>query len=802
MIRPRWRKVLSDLWGNPIRSLLVIASIAIGLLSVGLIAAMHVIIQQDMRVGYALVNPANVQINASSFDRDLVERIRHLPDVRQAEGVRILTVRVKTGPDDWSPMDIQAIPDMDEKQINQLKLVVGVYPPQDRELVVDRFKLDELNAALGDELEIELPSGKVRRMRLVGIVHDQTIGSTGGGGFFLAPAQGYITLETLPWLEQPPLLNRMLVTVDDFQAGESSLRAIANHVSDEMERNGCVVFSNAMRASDDHPNRVYVQAIAAVLFLLGFMAVFLSGFLITNTLTALLNQQMQQVGIMKAVGARRRQVMAIYMVLIFAFSLIAFLIAFPISARAAYGLLELLVGEINMDLQGFRFVPFSIALQLIIALVVPQAAGFIPILHGTRISVVEAFSGYSQSKPPSRKSRLDRWLENVRFISRPQLISLRNTFRRKGRLFLTLLTLTLGGAIFIATFNVRGSLEHYINRLGRYFLADVNLTLGRNYRISEIENILLQVEGVAAVEAWAGVRSELIMPDGTIGESITLFAPPAASRLVEPILLEGRWLMPGDENAIAVSERFREIFPDLKVGDSLRLKVNGEETDMVVVGFFQLSGRSAGYLAYATYEHLSQLIRQPKRANNYRVIAERSGMTLEEQRAFGIQIEKALEARGIAVAEVSEGLWLTSATSDGLTVLTGFLLMMASLIALVGSIGLTGTMSMNVLERTREIGILRSIGASDRVITSLVMVEGLLIGILSWIFGVVLAFPISTLLSNAINFSLFGAPVEFTFTPTGILVWLVVVLILSALASLMPARNATRLTIREVLAYE
>jgi putative ABC transport system permease protein len=127
---------------------------------------------------------------------------------------------------------------------------------------------------------------------------------------------------------------------------------------------------------------------------------------------------------------------------------------------------------------------------------------------------------------------------------------------------------------------------------------------------------------------------------------------------------------------------------------------------------------------------------------------------------------------------------------------------MAVLIAIVGSIGLAGTMSLNVLERTREIGIIRAIGASDRAVMELVMLEGLLIGFMSWVFGVVLAVPVSVIMANAIIWALFGATAEFTFTPVGVFLWLIVVLVLSVLASVGPARNATRLTIREVLAYE
>lgn len=803
MLRPRWRKVLSDLWGNKIRSLLVIASIAVGLIAVGMITSMRVILKQDMSAGYAAINPANLVISMSAFDSAFVDRILNLEGVKQAEGVRELTLRVRTGPDEWSPINLLAAPDYEEKQINQVTLELGAWPPKDKELAIDRYKLSDLGAQVGDTLEIETPSGKIRPMRLSGVVHDQTIGATGsGGGFFLAPIQGYVTLETLAWLEQPETLNRLLITVEDNPHDPDYLRQFANRISPEIEKDGHIVFSTAVRASDNHPNQVYVEAIESVLILLGFMVVFLSAFLITNTLSALLNQQVHQVGVMKTIGGRRSQIIGIYMVLIFIFGLVAFLISLPASGQLAYALLQSLAGEINMDLQGFRYVPSTVFLQLIIALVVPQLAGFIPIWQGTRVSAVQALSGFSPADLSTRKHWLDRWLHAVKGLSRPQSISLRNTFRRKWRLLLTLLTLTLGGAIFIATFNVQGSLKNYIDRIGKYFLADVTLSLGQNYRIHEIQSLLSRVEGVGQVEGWASARSELIMPDGTVGESVGLVAPPSDSQMVDPILLEGRWLIPGDENAIAVSERFSELFPDLKIGDRLRLKVNGKEADMQVVGFFQLAGRSSGYLAYTTYEFLSALTHEPNKASAYRVMGDHPGLTLEEQTALGRRIDRYLQENGIKVVEIEEGYSLTDATADGLNILTGFLLLMASLIALVGSIGLAGTMSMNVLERTREIGIMRAIGASDRAVISLVMVEGLLIGILSWLFGTLLAFPISTLLSNAINLALFGAPSGFTFTPTGPLVWLGVVLILSIFASLIPAHNAAGLTIREVLSYE
>jgi len=124
------------------------------------------------------------------------------------------------------------------------------------------------------------------------------------------------------------------------------------------------------------------------------------------------------------------------------------------------------------------------------------------------------------------------------------------------------------------------------------------------------------------------------------------------------------------------------------------------------------------------------------------------------------------------------------------------------LTALVGSIGLTGTMSINVLERTREIGVMRTIGAVDSVIMQSVVIEALLIGLITWVLAIGLSFPISSALLNIIGQSMAGSTFPLTPTPLGILIWLAVIVVLSIVASIMPARNAARLTINEVLAYE
>ena len=109
---------------------------------------------------------------------------------------------------------------------------------------------------------------------------------------------------------------------------------------------------------------------------------------------------------------------------------------------------------------------------------------------------------------------------------------------------------------------------------------------------------------------------------------------------------------------------------------------------------------------------------------------------------------------------------------------------------------------MNVLERTREIGVMRAIGAVDGEIIKSVIIEGGFIGFITWFLAVFLSFPISDVLLKIISEAMLGSRMRLTFTFQGFVIWLFVVLVLSMIASIVPARNAANLTIREVLAYE
>jgi len=441
-------------------------------------------------------------------------------------------------------------------------------------------------------------------------------------------------------------------------------------------------------------------------------------------------------------------------------------------------------------------------IQVVIAISVTLASGILPIRSGTKISVRRAISNDRIGDQPAQGglfSGTNRMAAGL--FSRPVLLSLRNTFRRKGRLLLTLFTLTMAGAIFIAVFNVRVSMEDFMDRLMQHFMADVTLSLEQPYRAERITQAALQVPGVKAVEAWSGAVGEILDPQDKLVDNLSLIAPPVDTPLLKPDMAAGRWLQPGDQRALVVSDAIYALYPNLKPGDTLRLRLNGGRAEnWTVVGVFSFTRMLGDVMAYADYNYVSELLGSPGQSASYRVIT--NAHTMESQQAISEALDIHLRDLGYPVSDVEAGMVTRQQSGQGVNILIVFLLTMALLTAFVGSIGLTGTMGMNVLERTREIGVMRAIGATDLTIIKSVVIEGVFIGLISWALAWALSYPISFLMLRIITTAMLSDSIALSYTLQGVFLWLGVVLILSAIASVLPARSAARLTIREVLAYE
>jgi putative ABC transport system permease protein len=797
VLKPRWTKVFSDLWDDKTRTTLVVASIAVGVFAVGMIITALMILREDNNISYASANPANIEIWTDPFRGDLVRVIEKVPDIDEVEGRHIVSIRARRGDENWQGLKLVGVPDFENMGINQLGILEGSPIPGKGEIILSQDMMNSTGYQVGDMIEIELPDGSTHQLTVAGLVSDQTSARPDTN----ATSNAFVTLDTIRSLGLGNNYNRLLITVAGDGSNELFIASVASQVEDKIESHNRAVYRTEKNKSNEHPMTDTILAMMGVLGALGILITILSISLIINTLNAMMTQQLRQIGVMKLIGASSFQILGMYLSLIVVYGVIALLIAVPLGTLAGNALAGFVTNLMGAELQGFSIIPIAITVQVLLAFLIPLAAGFFPVNRGSRTNVRRAISNYRPRNQAASQGFLNRSGRWVSWISRPILLSFRNTFRKKGRLILTIFTLTIAGAVFIGVFNVQASMNNLMDQLMQHFLGDVTITFNRPYNTSKVERDLLAVPGVVGVEGWGAAGGDILDENDDVMTSLAIIAPPQDSQLVDPDIVAGRWLEPGEKKAMVISDTIYDYYPDIEPGDQLIVEIPGNrEEEWEVVGIYRFVSMLGEPMAYANFEFVADKVNMPNQATSFRITTiPTEGDSLQ---TLIQRIETQLDNKGYAVQSLEAGDIMREGATTGVNTLIIFLLIMALLTAFVGSIGLMGTMSINVLERTREIGVMRTIGAVDLVVMQSVVIEGLVIGLITWVIAIGLSYPISFALLQIIGQAMAGSSFALIFTPLGVALWLAVVILLSIIASVMPARNAARLTINEVLAYE
>jgi putative ABC transport system permease protein len=802
MLRARWYKVLHDLLGSKTRTVLIVLSMAVGLFAVGIILSGRAILMEGLARSFAAINPSSGVVHTTElFDEAFVRTVRAMPDVQEADARRYIAARVETDAGVWKNLWLFVVADYDDVRVNKVSSLSGAWPPPPREILIERSALQVLNTAPGQTITVKLPNDTARPLRVAGVAHDPA----------QMPAQidgtpyGYITFDTLEWYGEPYGFNELHV-ISDRPEDKAWSQQVVNRVKTKAEKAGYTIPMTMTADPGQMPMDDVLQGILLLMGFLGAMSLGLSAFLVINTVSALLAQQKRQIGVMKAVGGSTLQVLGMYLVMTIVYGVAALLLAVPLGMVGARALSRELATYFNFDLATMEIPPQAILLQLCIGLVLPVLASLVPFVSGLRISPAEAMSSHTMGRGRFGMNWFDQLLSGRRvwFVRglpvRSLLLSMRNTFRSKGRLALTLTALTLGSATFISVSNVRTSLTSTVDDMMKWFSCDVMITFERAYRADKVEQQAMSVAGVRATDVMLLLPGRRVRPDDTEGGMLYLFAPRIndTSLMRSPTIVSGRYLLPQDRNAIVVATAFLDEESDLRVGDNAVFKIYGKEQSFRIVGTFV--GTSYVQMMFANYDYVSRLTHRASEADALLVRTEMA------DRSEIMAVSRALEARlnhlGVRVDTVSTMESEREEAEVIFDVIVSLLLVMALLLALVGGLGLMGTMSINVLERTREIGVLRAIGATNGAVGQVFVVEAVGIGVLSWILGGALAIPMTRGLNSAVGDAILGQPLTYAYSMRGLWLWLLVVIVLSILASLIPARNASRLTVREVLAYE
>jgi putative ABC transport system permease protein len=567
-------------------------------------------------------------------------------------------------------------------------------------------------------------------------------------------------------------------------------------------------FRNEDKLADPNESSVADTAagIGVILQSIGVISVILGLLLIYNTITAIITQQTAQIGELKAVGAGSGQILVVYFTIVFVYGLFAALFAVPLGILAANVLRFRIVSMLGSDVGPFTVAGGPVLAQIALCLVAPLLIAALPILQGARITVREAMSSYGLS---SGGSKLDEALGRMTWLSRAMSLAISNTFRNRQRVILTQLALAGAGVTFMAVISARSSLVYSVSDLYyQLYPASIQFSLARDTSDARLAEAL-QVADVSGVEVWRQQNAYVRPSDQAQAVSDKfpqLIGVPVPTTAYQALIRAGRWLEPGDTYAVVLHQQLAQEV-GVGVGDWVTISIPDNSNKQRWLS--QQNWQVVGLLL----DPSSTLMVMLPRAT----LAAESGHHDEGNK---VQIATSLTEPD-AVAALAQnlrsfyeyrGIDLAASTTDTLdqrsarfltnvNTISTLLILMAVIVAAVGGIALSGVLSIGVLERRREIGVLRAIGATPRTILSQFVAEGLMMGWLSWLIALALSYPAGSalvlLLSGALQLGF-----VYQYAPLGVALWLLLATIIGVFASWSPAQGAINMSVQESLAYE
>jgi putative ABC transport system permease protein len=776
-----WRKAIRDFWQERARTVGVVLAIALGISAFAAVLSSYAILTRELDQGYLATNPASAVLRVDSMDSDLIKAILQNPEVSDAEPRRTISGQMKSGPVQWRNLVLFVVEDYGNIRVSKLVPERGAWPPATGEMLIERDAFQVAKASIGDAVTVKTANGVEQPLVISGSVHD--VGQAQARMENIV--YGYINLATLVQLGEEPRLDQLNILVAQNRFDEDHIRRVAGDVERLIESRGHEVRRVEIPQPGKHPHSDLTGILLLAMSSFGLFVLVLSGILVINLLTAMMASQVRQIGVMKAIGGTRGQIARIYFGQALFLGIAAVIVSIPLGIIGSRALCRYMAMFLNFDINSFAVPVWVYLLVALIGIVAPLIAAAYPVWRGTATPVRVALSDFGLSQASFGASAFDRALARIGGTVSLIAFAIRNSFRRRARLALTLLTLAAGGLFFLSALNIRASMVNTLDRMFAARKADLSVGFAKLYELETIQKAVAKTAGVTHAEGW-------LQTEGAVGDRrFTVIGLPPDTQLLDFDIIEGRKLTPQDTDAIVINNALAGRDPaKMRAGETVTFRIAGEEKPWRIVGV----AREAFAPTAVGYIPLTGMV------NSLRLALDNTDP--DAISVLKADLDRNLEAQGVRARASSTKSESRFGFDQHMLMIYVFLIVMSAIVGGVGGLGLMTTMSLNVLERRREMGVMRALGATPRVVCLMIVAEGIVIGILSWTIAALLAWPVSKAVGNSFVAMLFHSSLDFTFEPLGLLIWLLVSIGLSALASFLPAWRASRITVREALAYE
>jgi len=809
----RGRKIVRDLRATWVRVLLMTVAVAVSVVTVGAFLSAREILSREIRANYRATQPASATLHVpGGIDPTTLATARSWPGVLDAAARSSVPARVRTGTGPWRALLLFASGPSDPRSLATPLPQVGTWPPPADALMLERTALDFLGVRTGDRITVEVPGGRPAVLTVTGTVHD--------GG--MAPASqeqtayAYATTRTLVTLGAPTTLDELRILVGRPSAphagvapaptgDQARIDATAQALAHELTSTGHPVDHVEIPPPLRHPHQGQMVMVGFLLLAFGLTALLLSSVLVATLLGGLITGQIRQIGSLKAIGARTGQILTMYLWLTAAIGVLATAVALPAGLLGGRFLARTAARMLNLDLTDTS-VPAWVYLTVVAAGIgMPLLVALVPLVRGSRITVRQALDSSGTDPAGASGRRLDRMLSRTRGLGRAELLGLRNTFRRRGRLALSVGLLGVAGTMFLTGLDAAGGWTALVDQGMAHRHYDLDIALARPEATARLTALVRSVPGVQDVEGW-GRAPASVHVNGRVDtahtypdeahDSFTAYGLPAETPLLRLPLRQGRWLRADDTDAVVLNHLVPALVaPGIGVGDPITLTVGGRVHTWHVVGIASDFGTQGA--AYLTDQEFAAATASPGRCRLLRIVTTTHDEAAREQTLA--RVDDALTGAGVGIAQGYAVSTLRTALDQHVLVLADALIALAAVVGFVALLGLASTLTTNVLERTREFAVLATLGATPAAVRTIVVTEGLVTSVLSVVPAALVALPLTRVLGDFICTQAFRTALPFRFSVPALVVWTVLVLLGAAGAGLAAAARASRLTVREAL---
>ena len=546
-----------------------------------------------------------------------------------------------------------------------------------------------------------------------------------------------------------------------------------------------------IRSPGDWPGKSTFSDITGVLYVVTLLALLGALVLLSSTISTLVSEQTPEIATMKAIGAGRKQIRRIYL------RTAMLLGALGAIAGAVLGILLswALTSYFASSLYAIS-APFSVDLPVVLAsiglgVIGPMLAALPAVRRAARLPLAQTLQASGGATGP--ESGLDRMLRRVRFLPRTAQIGLRGVTRRRRRSIATVLQVALAVATLLAFLSLATSVGDTVNESWNsyHFNIEADSVLGQALP-PRAANLIGAMSGVARVQPQ--LRNSISVG----GQDGYVWALPDQP-MYSFHLVSGRLLTPSDQRErarVVVIEQSIARASSSNLGQRVMVRTATGQVPFTVVGIVS-DQQENGTVLFAPLTTMQSVLHRPGAVNAYWIQTTSADHNRIDQ--TNTRLEDAFAAHGLQIKTQEE---YVGAANDRATYrgVTTAITVLGLLIVAISMVALINTLTMVVLERTREIGILRCIGARARDVRRIFATEGLTVALAGWLIGIPLGLGLAHAVVTLAE-HVFNEHVLFTFPALNIPIALLGTVALALVVMLIPLRRAVALKPGDALRY-